>query len=283
MMTVLLYSTIFAFLALRILFQLDTLIFTPKIAVILEIKNIAGILQFDPQFSQLVRTLNEKEEGMPSPILQIERQEVQLRNWLNRHNQKNLPIAAFVVFSNPATIIKTPSPNTFLLKRIVHAEHLPTKLNTLFQNGKGILTSKEIRKLTNTLIKEHRPHTPNLLEKYKIPVSAIIPGVHCPGCQKLSMKRERGTWHCLYCSKKDKIAHVQALIDFALLIQPTITNEQFRSFTFLSSASVSSKILKSLSIPYEGNYRYRSYNLISLLHIHLAFLLPILYAYFINT
>lgn len=248
-------------------FQLDTLIFTPKLAVILEIKNIAGMLQFDPQFSQLVRTLNEKEEGMPSPILQIERQEVQLRNWLNRNHLKILPIAAFVVISNPSTIIKTPSPNKLLSKRILHAEQLPSRINTLFKNEKdSVLDPRDLRKLTNALIKEDSPHIPNLLEKYKIPVSAITPGIHCPVCEKLSMKRERGTWLCKYCSRKDKTAHLQALLDYALLINTTITNEQFRSFAHLTSSSVSSKLLKSLSVTQEGNYRDRSYDLNSFIY-----------------
>lgn len=59
-------------------FQIDTLLISPKFILMLEVKNIAGKLFFDQEFHQLVRTLNDKEEVFPDPILQVKRHETQL-------------------------------------------------------------------------------------------------------------------------------------------------------------------------------------------------------------
>ncbi|WP_091587080.1 nuclease-related domain-containing protein [Alteribacillus bidgolensis] len=73
-------------------FQIDIFILTMNFCLILEVKNVAGTLYFNPFFHQLIRTVNDKEEGFPDPILQINRQKDHLNTWLQKNNLPNLPI-----------------------------------------------------------------------------------------------------------------------------------------------------------------------------------------------
>lgn len=60
-------------------FQIDTIIISAHFLLFLEIKNIVGTLLFDSRFNQLIRMSEGSSEGFPDPILQVKRQEAQLR------------------------------------------------------------------------------------------------------------------------------------------------------------------------------------------------------------
>lgn len=62
-------------------FQIDTIIVSSHFLLFLEIKNIVGTLIFDAKFNQLIRISDGTlEEGFPDPLLQVKRQEMQLKN-----------------------------------------------------------------------------------------------------------------------------------------------------------------------------------------------------------
>ncbi len=66
--------------------------------VIIEVKNISGILLFDEKFNQLIRINNKGvEERFPSPINQVWNQKEQLTKWLHKHSVKIPPIETLVV------------------------------------------------------------------------------------------------------------------------------------------------------------------------------------------
>ncbi|WP_243503173.1 nuclease-related domain-containing protein [Cytobacillus oceanisediminis] len=60
-------------------FQIDTLLLTKEFAMILEVKNWNGTIIFEPEFHQLIRIHNEKEEAFHDPISQAEHQSRQLK------------------------------------------------------------------------------------------------------------------------------------------------------------------------------------------------------------
>jgi hypothetical protein len=73
-------------------FQIDSLILSPYFALIIEVKNIAGTLHFDPVFDQLIRKLYDTEQGLPDPLSQVRKQTNQLYKWIEAHNIPILPI-----------------------------------------------------------------------------------------------------------------------------------------------------------------------------------------------
>lgn len=87
-------------------FQIDTLILTTTVLLPIEIKNYSGTITFDHQFQQLIQTKGGVEKAYEDPLLQIDRHQTQLKNWLTTNKFPGFPIVPLVVISNPSTIIK---------------------------------------------------------------------------------------------------------------------------------------------------------------------------------
>ncbi|MFJ5622694.1 nuclease-related domain-containing protein [Peribacillus loiseleuriae] len=242
-------------------FQLDTIILTQTFILLLEIKNISGTLYFDENFQQMIRTYNEKETAFPDPLLQIQRQEKQLANWLVEQHLSVLPIKSYIIISNPATIIKT-SPRNYRIKdRIMHAANLPNKwanLEQMYLEEKA--EWKEIKKLARSLLKKDTPLVTDVLGNYSIPISDVLTGVFCSNCLHSMMERRKGSWYCPLCLSKEKDAHLQALQDYYLLIDSSITNRQCRDFLHVSSDSIARKLLIAMNIPFSGTNKGRVYH-----------------------
>lgn len=248
-------------------FQIDTLILSQSFLVILEIKNIKGTIYFDDSFNQLIRSSNGKEEGFSDPLLQISRQQSELINWLS--NESNIchevPIETFVVISNPSTIIKSSTTNTFLKETVMHGASLPQKIKELDKKqSSNIIPMNQLIELAQKLKKMHVESNPDLLEKFDIKKSQLVKGVYCPKCHSLPMMRKNKAWFCKSCSYSSKNAHIESLKDYALLIGPTITNRQLRDFLCLSSRTTSGYFLKSLNLKHSGQTKGRVYEL----HFH---------------
>ncbi|RSL35137.1 NERD domain-containing protein [Salibacterium salarium] len=74
-------------------FQIDTLILTSSFFLIIEVKNIAGTLSFDPHRYQMVRKANGTAEEFSDPRLQVKRHHLQFEKWLE---QQQIPIPPFI-------------------------------------------------------------------------------------------------------------------------------------------------------------------------------------------
>jgi hypothetical protein len=242
-------------------FQIDVLILSPQFILILEVKNIAGTILFDTQFNQLIRSINGIEEGFQDPLLQVKRQQLQLKDWLITNHFPMIPIETLVVFSNPQTIIKTVNTNSSQVpKKVIHSTFLPFKFEEFEKVHKtSHVTSRELKKLSSLLLKKHTPHSPNLLSQYDIKVTEILTGVECPNCFSIPMKRKYGIWHCLNCHLTSKTAHRSALIDYSLLISPFITNKKCREFINLSSRNSTFLLLQSMNLTHDGTTKGRKY------------------------
>lgn len=243
-------------------FQMDTLVLSQKFALILEVKNIAGSLYFDPTFNQLIRTKDGTERAFPDPILQIERQEIQLRNWLSTNRLRNVPVFSFVVISNPETIIRTSPENRDLDRKVIHRDALPAKIiqleNTIKEQA---FSEKEFKKAVRAIKRLHIPEDYPILEKYQIKKAEILKGAVCLHCNHRPLLRTHGTWICEKCLSKTQDAHIQPLKDYSLLINSTITNHELRDYLDLQSSAVAKRIMQSMNLTYSGLNKGRVYHL----------------------
>jgi ssDNA-binding Zn-finger/Zn-ribbon topoisomerase 1 len=237
-------------------FQIDTLLLSQNFHLILEVKNMAGTLYFNDVPQQLVQYLNNEEKAYACPILQAERQQLQLEAFLKKLHLPVVPILFFVVISHSHSVIKL-APSFHKAKRfVIHASALPEKISSIQLNSSTEnATSKELKKIARLLIKHHQPSNPDYLERFKIPQSEILTGVHCPNCRQLAMKRNHGKWVCPYCQNSLKDAHIAALHEYSLLFGPKINNQQLRDFLHLPSVSVATKMLTSLGLRKQGEFR----------------------------
>ncbi|SFC53016.1 Nuclease-related domain-containing protein [Bacillus sp. OV322] len=241
-------------------FQIDTLIITPSFILILEVKNFSGTLFFDTAFHQLIRTLNGKEEAFPDPVLQVKRQQRQLSAWLESKKFISIPIEALVVVASPYTIIKG---NHELQRVVTHSGNFENLMNKLEKkHTEDVLSKKEMRKLSNLLLRNHTPSDINILQRFYLSKKDLLPGVWCPCCEALSMIRAwGGRWICNQCQQTSTDAHIQALQDYILLFGPVITGPRIREFLRLPSKSVTTKLIKSLNLPSTGTTKDRIYHL----------------------
>lgn len=62
-------------------------------------------------------------------------------------------------------------------------------------------------------------------------------------------------------SNKKKDAHAESLKDYALLISPMITNQEFRHFFNVTCPDAANYLLKKLQLPHSGGTKNRVYYL----------------------
>ncbi|MBD1380452.1 nuclease-related domain-containing protein [Metabacillus arenae] len=243
-------------------FQIDTLLLSQKFALIIEVKNISGTIFFDPLFNQLIRTKEGKETAFPDPVIQIQRQESQFKNWLLKNGLPDVPLYSLVVISNPQTAIRTAPENRSLRNKVIHCEILPTKISQIETSIKNqSLSEKELKKTIRLIKKQHTKADYSILERFNLTAAEILKGAICKKCDHKPLLRRHGTWICTQCQNKCKDAHIQALNDYSLLIGPTITNRQLRGFLKITSPAAATRLLQSMNLTSTGTNRGRVYTL----------------------
>lgn len=247
-------------------FQIDTLLLSPQMAIILEVKNFSGALLFDTTKEQFTRTLNGKESGFSDPISQAKRHRHQLLALFERHSIPSIPVEYLIVISFPTTTYATIPPNVSILQKICHAHSLKdriAKLKSIHKEEK--LSPKTWRKTSRLLVNKHVAKTYDIFQLYGILKSEILTGVQCPECAILPMSYRKRKWFCQNCNLYSRDAHINSLKDYYLLINPTISNSEAKSFLYLPTNMVCYKLLTSLNLPTIGTTKNRVYELYKLI------------------
>ncbi|WP_299746648.1 nuclease-related domain-containing protein [Rossellomorea sp. y25] len=244
-------------------FQIDFLILTPFYILIIEVKNISGIVTIDPFIRQLTRTYKGLSEGFSDPISQVQRQKLLLQKWFSVHKLKHPPIEHLVVFSNPSTILnftKTP-PADSPYRKIIHAQNIIDNIKDLNEiYVKEAMTDKEMNKMKKTILKKHEESELDFMETYSLTRSDIVTGVRCENCHHIPMIRVSGAWSCVKCGSSSRYAHLEAVRDYFLLLSDRITNRELRSFLHLNSRNTAYKILKTLQLETKGGTKSVTYS-----------------------
>ncbi|PLT30725.1 nuclease-related domain-containing protein [Peribacillus deserti] len=242
-------------------FQIDTLLLSSKFLLILEIKNIAGTLYFETKTNQLIRSVNQQEEGFRDPLSQARRLRSSLKSFIADYVTHDFPMEYLIVISNSSTILKFQNNHPELVKRVCHASSLIDRINKLEDSYKtNLFTKEQLKEINNFLISSCRLQSTNVLELYKIHPSEILTGVHCPACRHLPSIRKKAKWHCPNCNKSFKDSYEETITDYFLLLQSSLTNRQLRHFLQLSSRSTALDILNSLNLSYTGTNKGRVYH-----------------------
>lgn len=247
--------------------QLDTLLITPTFLVILEVKNFVGTIEFDPTFQQLIRVSKEGEGAYTDPLLQSNRQKRHLTALLKKAGYQ-IPIEAFVVISDPSTLIKSSSQSNEVEQLVLRPPNIPLRIEKLSKTYKmPRIHEKEMMRLANYLVDLHTPLNPNLLKKFRIKQTEIQTGIHCPTCSHLPLKRSphRHKWKCNTCNQWIPQAHLHTLKDYALLISDRISTQECKTFLHLNSLQTAYRLINSLNLPKVGSNRNRKYMLSPLL------------------
>ncbi|WP_064092384.1 nuclease-related domain-containing protein [Rossellomorea aquimaris] len=235
-------------------FQIDSLILSKSFSVIIEVKNIAGVLEIGGEFEQLSRTINGETTGFTNPLSQAKRYKIHLLHWMKMKKIPMLPVEYLVVFTNSSSILNSMKNSQNNLKRIIRVENLVPTFMSLQQKYSIVhLINKQLKRLTNLLNKSHIQYPNNMTEE------KIIKGVQCTSCLEFSMIRNQSSWFCPNCEIYDKKAHEQAIYDYLLLKHPTINNKKAREFLRVDSPKVIHRLLNNMNLASRGEKKARVY------------------------
>ncbi|SEB00377.1 Nuclease-related domain-containing protein [Thalassobacillus cyri] len=243
----------------RNFFQIDTLVLTNKFFLIVEVKNLTGVIRFDHGFGQMTQERYGENRPFKDPIAQADNQAFQLQSWLIKQEIRSIPIETLVVFVS-SNVHLTRVGESCVDDRIIHAGKLNEVFKTLHQKyQRPLLELHEIRKLAIRMKKQNQPLRLDMMKKYKLTASDIVPGVICESCGGLPMIRKNGIWECRGCGHQNKNSHLETFKDFQLLFKDTISNREARWLLQLDDQQVMSKILGRSGLQHNGGIKGRRY------------------------
>lgn len=239
-------------------FQIDSLLITKHVDIVIEVKNMSGALVFEKV--QFMREKNNEKDRFQNPVLQAKNHALDLRNWMKRHQLPVLPIEYFFVNSNDKTIVRADPGMEYFLERVYTCENINFRIMELTDiYRKAKIKRRSLQFIWESLIAEHTPDLKNMLQYYHISPSEILTGVVCPNCSQIPMNYKYGNWYCPKCQFQSPDAHRHAIHDFFLLVKPQITNAEFRQFLHLTSANTAYKMMTALKLPHSGTCKNRIY------------------------
>ena len=100
-------------------FQMDTLVLSPQFINIIDVKNYSGVIKFDGDLKQFIQEYNGSIRGLQDPISQINRHQLQLKDWLQKYNFISAPIDLLLLLVIPPLSLK-------LLEIPITSNKLPT-------------------------------------------------------------------------------------------------------------------------------------------------------------
>ena len=237
-------------------FQIDTLILTRMYILLIETKNHPGLFYIDKE--QCSQMTDYGEKGYKNPLHQVNTHKELLQDWLEAHHFNRLPIITQVVLSHPTAIIKTTDRSIY--SKICKLDKLKSQvLNLVSSCSKELLTDTHTHHTRPHLLKDDAPHYPDILTTYAIPHSDLPLGIQCPACLSFHMQRKDRVWFCPHCDYHSRYAHREALLDYFLLLKPTLTNRDLRKFLGISSIKGANRLLSALNLPHTGSNKGRVY------------------------
>ena len=230
--------------------QIDALLITAHFVMILEVKQIAGQLSYNPKLHEFSRRAeNGSEENLANPFDQAYRHQLFIEEILEQHNIQ-IPVKHLVVIANYRAKLD-PSLESM---PIIHLSGLPNFLENLFEQFPATNHSP---KLLQTLFEKMRQPLP---ARRDIEPSRLKSGVFCSNCDtKMAMLFYHGYWRCTACHFKSREVLLPALHDYRVLIGPQISNSAFRKFTGIGSTFAASRILSELDLQTVGHKKGRHY------------------------
>ncbi|MCZ8537627.1 NERD domain-containing protein [Paenisporosarcina quisquiliarum] len=240
--------------------QIDTLVIYKNFILIIEVKNIPGLLTYDEKTHQLTRRRDDGPiEGMGNPEDQLKRSERMVRQFLDFH-KISLPVHGIIVFSNPSSILEKPFPNCLA----IHVSGLYQTLEKLHRTYREHPTSPhfDVNELHKLFLQNEPKLPPN--KPSHIPTSIfsdLIVGVLCPNCDKSKLKYIHKLWRCSICKYKSETTHLTTLQEYRILFSEEITTTEWMNFTNLKSLATTKRMLSECNLERIGGNRNRKWRI----------------------
>lgn len=238
--------------------QIDCLIITPKFALILEVKNIAGEMSFLEGTGQITRQLdNGRIDYFESPMVQLNRNISLLQDWLMLRRIE-FPILGAVVLPHASQKVnmQTNTAHSVLFLGEVHSfiKQLIKNQSTVHPNS-----AKEIAEQLNSSHQTFNPFP--ICSRWNVDTTCLSNGVYCTKCKDGLMIRQLRKWVCQQCHHKDTKAHRQAIVEWFMLVGGEMTNKKCREFLNIESPQLAARLLSDMNLIVEGKGKSTKYRM----------------------
>lgn len=236
-------------------FQIDTLFVSRRGAVVLEVKNIAGRIEFPKDQNQLTRVLeNGQVDSFECPSVQLDRNMMLLNDWFIS-NGYSIPIKGAVVFPRPQQKFE----NIRKDLTILFPYEIPVFLRKHEETSPS-LDSQTLKALAPQLSFSSYYYNPfPLLKSYNLSPTELITGVRCEKCGTHGMQAIYNGWGCSKCGHIDKYAHIQAVVEYCMLLNLEFSNSEIRKFLQITNKDKVIRLLKQMGITHSGEKRGATY------------------------
>ncbi|RSK28629.1 NERD domain-containing protein [Bacillus sp. HMF5848] len=238
-------------------FQIDCLILTPHFAIIIEIKNLKGVLTISNE--QLIQNVDGRQSRVPNPIAQVKTQSFHFMRWLEEHGIESYPIINLVVSTNRRAIFEFVEPCEEARQMYVHADNFPLKFRMLEIQNPANLTQSNLNELSKTILASHKPKYNNTLEKYGLTEDDFVFELKCQACGFHLMTYKKGAWHCDRCGETCKDCHVQLIRDYLLILGRGISLKECRQLFGIQSRNILRNLLRKMNLKLVGNRKSARY------------------------
>jgi len=237
--------------------QMDTIIITQKFVCILEIKNMTGEFYFDSDHYQFYRIKKDgTKEPQRSPEIQLRRAVGTIKSIL-KENEIELPVYGIIVFASRSGIVME-KPKHF---PAVLLDYLNEYIGRI-EKSLELVHPDESTQIADQLLEKHvAPEFDCAFQRYGINKNWVMPGVICPACGSLPMKRLYSKWCCSKCGNNSKDAHLITIQEFRLLFDKNISNRQAGWFLDIPNRDTNRRLLLSAGFLSTGTFRDRKYQI----------------------
>jgi len=238
--------------------QIDTLVIYQTFILVIEVKNIPGILTYDENTHQLTRRRdNGPVEGMGDPESQLKRCERFVKKFLDQ-KRILIPIHGMIVFANPASILERPFPRS----HAIHVSGLYQAMDNLHQlhAEHQKLPQFDTRKI-HRLFEKYEPILPPYRPTH-IPINMltdVISGVLCPNCVRTKLLYKSKLWRCTVCKFKSEDAHLETLQEYLILFNEELGTSEWMKFVGLNSLATTRRMLNASNLEIKGGNRNRNW------------------------
>ncbi|MFP7299114.1 nuclease-related domain-containing protein [Neobacillus niacini] len=233
------------------LFQIDVLLLSPKICIILDGKNHSGKIIIER--NQMIQETADTREIYENPISQTNRHKILLRNWIEANTLPPIFLDNLVAFTRSSSEIIIAPGYKEAENKICKSHDLLKKIEELEgYYKKNCMSEQNILKLSNLLLRDHTPKRVDILQQFQVSESDVIIGVQCPECLFAPMDYCGNKWKCTACKVTSKDAHIKAINDYLLIFKPWFTNSEIRIFLNLPSPRAAGYILSFLKLSRTG-------------------------------
>ncbi|TYS69476.1 NERD domain-containing protein [Sutcliffiella horikoshii] len=183
------------------IFQIDSLIITPRNAYLFEVKNFEGDYMYDARTDQLHLKTNSKDYEVTNPLTQLNRCHSLLRQLLSSYGF-TLPILASIVFINSEfTLYQSPPDKPF-----IHPSQINRYLKGLQKETSFKLNNMHAA-LAEKLTSLHISDSPfKTLPEYSY--DQVRKGLVCARCSSLSVVVEGRSARCMRCDRVETLEEV---------------------------------------------------------------------------